>query len=427
MIADELLPPVSQKTVGADAALPAPPAHDSLSVPTPSPRRSGRAFAWIAGVVALSAAVYFGVHSQGSGGTQTPPPPAPPKVTVAAVEERTVTDQHELLGRVEAVESVEIRPRVSGHIDEVFLQAGQLVKKGDVLFVIDPRPYRAQFDLATASLERAKVKAANAGRVAKRSGDLLKSKAVSIEEADTSSSSSAEAQADLLAAEAALATARLDLEFTQVRAPIDGRVSRAYVTAGNLVSGAPGGATLLTSIVSVGEVYVYADVDEATLLAFNRLTRDGSLVTENGRVPVDMQLSDETDFTHRGFIESADNRLQSGTGSLVLRMVFPNPRGELIPGLFARVRLPVSAPRSTLLISERAIGTDQSQKFVLTVGADNIATYRAVKLGPNLDGQRIIRDGLHSGDRVVVNGLQRARPGSAVTPESAPVSAIAAK
>lgn len=336
-------------------------------------------------------------------------------------------DRHELLGRVDAVESVEIRPRVSGHIDEVRLQSGQLVKKGDVLFVIDPRPYRAQFDLATASVERALAKAQNTNRIAKRSTELYKSRTISIEESDTSSSTDAEAQADLLAAEAALATAKLDLEFTEVRAPIDGRVSRALVTAGNLVSGAPSGATLLTTIVSVGEVYVYADVDEETLLAFNRLQRDGKLPTENGRVPVEMQLSDETAFGHRGYVESADNRLQMGTGSLVLRMVFPNPTGELIPGLFARVRLPVSAPHTALLVSERAVGTDQSQKFVLTVGADKVATYRAVKLGATVDGQRIIRDGLQPGDHVIVNGLQRARPGNPVTPELTKTNTIAAQ
>ncbi|MDB6171557.1 MAG: rane protein [Chthoniobacteraceae bacterium] len=400
----------------------------SLNRTVPKPRRRrNRPFFLIGGIAALGVAVYFGSRSTATGGAELPAAPLPPKVTVASVEEMTMTDQHELLGRVDAMETVEIRSRVSGHIDEVRLKAGEVVKKGEVLFVIDSRPYRAQFDLATAAVERAKVRALNAERTARRSGELLKSRAISIEEADTRSSNYAEAQADLLAAEATLATARLDLEFTEVRSPIDGRVNRAYVTAGNLVSGAPGTATLLTSVVSVGEVYVYADVDEATLLAFNRLKRDRTLVTENGRVPVEMQLSDEASFTHRGFIESADNRLQIGTGSLVLRMIFPNPQGDLIPGLFARIRLPVSAPHTTLLISERAIGTDQSQKFVLVVGTDNIASYRAVKLGPILGGQRIVRDGLHTGERVIVNGLQRSRPGALVAPETAPVVAIAAK
>jgi RND family efflux transporter MFP subunit len=348
--------------------------------------------------------------------------PAAPTVTVAPVEQRALTEYRELLGHVEAVESVEIRPRVSGHIDEVRLQAGQLVKKGDVLFVIDPRWYRAQFDLATARVESARVRTGIAEREAKRSDALLKERAISSEEADTRSSRLAEARAELLAAEATLASARLDLEYTEVRAPINGRVSRAYVTAGNLVSGSPAGATLLTSIVSTGEVYVYADVDEATVLSFNRLQAAGQLATVNGRVPVEMQLNDETGFPHRGNIESADNRLDAATGSLVLRMVFPNTDGRLIPGLFARVQIPVSAPAPAIFISERAVGTDQSQKFVLTVDAANTVAYHAVKLGPIIDGKRVVREGLAATDRVIVNGLQRVRPGMTVIAEAAPAS-----
>ncbi|MES1195161.1 MAG: efflux RND transporter periplasmic adaptor subunit, partial [Opitutus sp.] len=219
------------------------------------------------------------------------------------------------------------------------------------------RWYQAQFDLATA---RAQV----AEREAKRADELLAASAISNEEAEARRARAAEARADL-------ATARLDLEHTEVRAPIDGRVSRAFVTAGNLVSGAPGGATLLTTIVSVGEAYVYADLDESTLLKFNRLLRDNRLATQGGRIPVDLQLADETGYPRHGYIESADNRVNPATGSLVLRMVFANPDDALVPGLFARVRVPVSAPTETLLVSERAIGTDQSQKFVLAVGADN--------------------------------------------------------
>lgn len=345
--------------------------------------------------------------------------PVGPTVTVAPVVEKLFIDQRELLGRVEARESVEIRPRVSGHIAEVRLQAGQLVKAGDVLFVIDRRWYQAQFDLAAAQAESARVRFAIAEREARRVENLLKSKVVSVEEADTRTTRLAEAKAELQAAEAALATARLDVEHTEVRAPIDGRINRAYVTAGNLVSGAPGGATLLTTIVSTGDVYVYADVDEATVLSFNRLQRAGRLVTENGRVPVEMQLSDEKNFPHRGYVESADNRLDPSTGSLVVRLVFPNDDGRLVPGLFARVRLPVSAPEKALLVSERAIGTDQSQKFVLTVDATNTVAYRAVKLGPLVEGQRVVRDGLQPGERIIVNGLQRARPGMTVVAELA--------
>ena len=329
--------------------------------------------------------------------------PAATKVTVAPVEQKLVTEFEEITGRIDAKETVELRARVSGHLEAVHFQAGQLVKKGDVLFSIDPRWYQAQFDLATARAEVAE-------REAKRADDLLAAAAISNEEAEARRARAAEARADL-------ATARLDLEHTEVRAPIDGRVSRAFVTAGNLVNGAPGGATLLTTIVSVGESYVYADLDESTLLKFNRLLRDKRLATQDGRIPVDLQLADETGYPRRGYIESADNRVNSETGSLILRMVFPNDDDALVPGLFARVRVPVSAPTETLLISERSIGTDQSQKFVLAVDKDNVVAYRTVKLGAFVNGKRAVRDGLHAGDQIIVNGLQHVRPGMTVAPE----------
>ena len=329
--------------------------------------------------------------------------PAATKVTVAPVEEKLVTEFEEITGRIDAKETVELRARVSGHLEAVHFAAGQLVKKGDVLFTIDPRWYQAQFDLASARAEVAE-------REAKRADDLLAAAAISNEEAEARRARAAEARADL-------ATARLDLEHTEVRAPIDGRVSRAFVTAGNLVNGAPGGATLLTTIVSVGESYVYADLDESTLLKFNRLLRDKRLATLNGRIPVDLQLADETGYPRRGYIESSDNRVNSETGSLVLRMVFPNDDDALVPGLFARVRVPVSAPTQTLLISERSIGTDQSQKFVLAVDKGNVVAYRTVKLGAFVNGKRAVRDGLQAGDQIIVNGLQHVRPGMTVAPE----------
>ena len=329
-------------------------------------------------------------------------PPAP-TVTVESVEQQLVTEYEELTGHVDAAETVELRARVSGHLETVHFQAGQLVRKGDVLFSIDPRWYQAQYDLAAA---RAHV----AGREAARAERLLAAAAISGEEAEARHAAAAEARA-------ALETAKLDLEHTAVRAPIAGRISRAFVTAGNLVSGSPGNATLLTTIVSVGETYVYADLDEATLLKFNRLAREGHILTRNGRIPVDLQLADESDFPRHGYIESADNRVNPATGSLVLRLLFPNDDDALIPGLFARVRIPVSAPTPALLVSERAIGTDQGQKFVLAVNDGNTVAYRAVKLGSIIDGKRVVREGLRSGDTIIVNGLQRVRPGMTVTPE----------
>ncbi len=349
-------------------------------------------------------------HGNGAVSGAPVPPPAP-KVTVALVEQQLVTDYEELTGHVDAIETVELRARVSGHLDAVHFQAGQLVQKGDVLVTIDPRWYRAQFDLAAARADVADREAARADR-------LLAASAISSEEAEARRAAAAEARA-------ALETAKLDLEHTEVRAPIAGRVNRAYVTAGNLVSGSPGNATLLTTIVTVGEAYVYADLDEATLLKFNRLMRENRIVTRNGRIPVDLQLADENDFPRHGYLESTDNRVNPATGSLALRLVFPNDDGALVPGLFARVRLPVSAPQSALLISERAIGTDQSQKFVLAVGRDNTVAYRTVRLGSVIDGKRVVREGLQPGDTIIVNGLQRVRPGMTVSPEPQAVAATA--
>jgi RND family efflux transporter MFP subunit len=287
----------------------------------------------------------------------------------------------------------------------VHFQAGQIVKEGDLLFTIDPRWYRAQFDLATARAEVAE-------REAKRADELLAAQAISAEEAEARHARRAEAQAELT-------TARLDLEHTEVRSPIAGRISRAIITAGNLVSGSPGDATLLATIVSVGDAYVYADIDEATFLRFSRLARGSRISSPGGRVPVDLELADESGYPRHGYIESSDNRMNPATGSLTLRMVFPNTDDALVPGLFARVRVPVGAPEPTILVSERAIETDQSQKFVLVVGADRIAAYRTVKLGGSVEGKRIVTDGLRAGDKVIVNGLQRVRPGMAVDPESA--------
>lgn len=356
-----------------------------------------------AGVLAAVTTAFHLTTTAHAAQASAPVAPPAPKVTVAPVEQQLVTDYEELTGHVDAMETVELRARVSGHLDTVHFRAGQLVNKGDVLFTIDPRWYQAQFDLATA---RAEV----ATREAARAEKLLAAAAISSEEAEARRAAAAEARA-------ALETARLDLEHTEVRAPIAGRISRAFVTPGNLVAGSPGNATLLTTIVTIGDAYVYADLDEATLLKFNRLARDGRILTRNGRIPVDLQLADETDYPRHGYIESTDNRVNPATGSLAVRLVFPNDDNALLPGLFARVRIPVSAPTSALLISERAIGTDQSQKFVLTVGADNTVTYRTVKLGTVIDGKRVVREGLSPGETIIVNGLQRVRPGMTVAPE----------
>jgi RND family efflux transporter MFP subunit len=335
------------------------------------------------------------------------------------VLQKEIVEWDEFTGRTEPVNSVEVRPRVSGYIQDVLFQSVQLVKKGDVLFVIDPRWHQADFDRLEAEAERARVLLENARREADRSPQLLENKAISTEESDARVARFQEAKAALLGAEAARDYAKLDLDYTQVRSPIDGRVSRALLTEGNYVSGVSGTTTLLTTIVSVDPVYVYADIDEDTLLKFNALAHSGKIETNNnGQTPIQLQLADETDFPHQGYVESFDNRLDRNTGSILLRAVFPNSDGKIVPGLFARIRVPLSERHPVILVADSAIGTDQAQKFVLTVTSTNTVEYRSVQLGPVIDARRIVSSGLQAGEKIIVNGLQRApRPGMPVTPQ----------
>lgn len=370
----------------------------------------------LAAVLALFAVA---AGSTGCGRNSAQNKPALPQVTVAPVEQKEIVERDEFTGRIEPVESVEIRPRVSGYIQEVKFQSGQLVKKGALLFLIDPRWHKAAFEQRQAEFEQAKVRLENARREAGRTPQLLQNNAISLEESDARESRYQEAKSALLATQAALDSARLDLEYTQVRAPIDGRVSRALLTEGNYVSGVAGAATMLTTIVSVDPVYVYADMDENSLLRFNALAHEKKLEADgDGRIPIELQLADEQDFSHQGYIESFDNRLNADTGSILLRAVFPNGDGRIVPGLFARIRVPLSNRHLALLVEERAIGTDQAQKFVLTLTSTNTVAYRQVQLGPVVEGRRVVRSGLQADEEIVVNGLQRVRPGMSVAPQT---------
>jgi multidrug efflux system membrane fusion protein len=367
--------------------------------------------------ISLSATLVLSSACSQSAAHQQPPAPS---VTVAPVEQQEIVEWDEFTGRTEAVEFVEVRPRVSGHIQEVRFQSGQLVKKDEVLFVIDPRWHKAEFDRRQAEYAQAKVRLENAEREAKRSAQLLANKAISTEEAEAREARYHEAKAALLAAEAARDSAKLDLEYTEIRAPVNGRVSRELKTAGNYVSGVAGMGTLLTTIVSIDPIYVYADMDENALLKFNALARTQKLTSgSDGKIPVELQLADEEGFPHRGYIESFDNKLDPHTGSILLRAEFPNPDGHILSGLFARIRVPLSERYPALLVEERAIGTDQAQKFVLTLTETNTVSYRPVTLGPAIEGKRIVRAGLEAGEKIVVNGLQRVRPGMSVSPQVA--------
>lgn len=352
-------------------------------------------------------------------GPKAPAPgamPPPPAVTVASPKRETVAEWEIFTGRTEAVESVEVRPRVSGHIQEVRFQSGQLVKKGDVLFVIDPRWHQAEFERREAEYQQATVRLENAEREAKRIEQLLANRSISIEESEGRTTRFQEAKAGVLAAKAARDSAQLDLEFTEVKAPIDGRVSRAWVTQGNYVAGLAGGATVLTTIVSVDPVYVLVDMDENSLAKFNGFLAAKSAEARTN-IAVELQLAGDDGFPHRGRVESLDNRVDPGTGSILLRAVFENANGQIMPGLFARLRVPLSEERPALLIEERAIGTDQGQKFVLVLSPTNTVEYRKVVLGTLVNGRRVVQEGLTGSEQIVVNGLQRVRPGMPVTVE----------
>jgi RND family efflux transporter MFP subunit len=345
------------------------------------------------------------------------PPAAPPlqAVTVAPVEQRKVADWDEFTGRLQAVDAVEIRPRVSGSIKRVSFAEGKEVRKGEVLFEIDPRPYQAELDRATAELEGAHSAAALAASDVARAAKLVKAQAISREEYDTRTSAEAQGGATVRAAEAAVETARLNLEWTRVRSPISGRVSNALVTPGNLVNAGPPEATLLTTVVSIDPMYLYFDSDEQTYLRYAKQTT-GTKSWGEARLAVYLGLANEEGFPHEGRLDFVDNQVDPNTGTIRSRAVFSNRDRALTPGLFARVKLVRSQSANVLLVRDAAIGTDQDRKFVLVLGPGDTLVYRPIVPGRLTEGLRIVTSGLQSGDKVVVNGLMRVRPGMKVAP-----------
>ena len=346
---------------------------------------------------------------------------SPPAVAVIHPVSRDIVEWDEYIGRLESPETVEIRARVSGYLDKVHFKEGKEVKKGDLLFTIDRRPYQAEYDRAEADHQRAESQADLAKSDAERASNLIATRAISAEDFDTKTKTYTSALATVKSAKAAMDSARLNLEFTEIRAPIDGRISSAFVTEGNLVSGgvSGAGASLLTTLVSLDPLYCYGSADERAILKYIRLSKEGRLERQrDDEIPAEMGLADEPDFPHKGRIDFVDNRVDPATGTLRARGVFTNADHSLSPGFFARLRIPGSGKYPALLIPDRALASDQSQKFVYVVNAEKKVEFRPVKIGPMIDGLRVVREGLKPGDQIIAEGLLRVRPGVTVDPRA---------
>ncbi|HZI40257.1 MAG TPA: efflux RND transporter periplasmic adaptor subunit, partial [Gemmatimonadaceae bacterium] len=364
--------------------------------------------AWSHRSAVYAAVVSVGIGVLLTGCREAQPAPPPPQVTVAPAITREVADEDEFTGHFEAVNAVEVRPRVAGFVQRVSFVEGALVHQGDVLFTIDARPYEADVARAEAELERARTRKQLADMELERAQRLVSTQAISREELDARTSGRAESDAAIRAAEAAVRIALLNLEWTVVRAPISGRVSRAEVTAGNLVQTGPS-PTLLTTIMSLDPIYVYFDSDEQAYLKY--MHGDRAAGSQPIGRAVYIGLANETGFPHQGTLDFIDNRLDRTAGTVRARAVVPNKSQLFTPGLFARVRLLGGERRPATLIQDQSVGTDQDRKFVLVLKSDNTLEYRPVTLGRMVDGLRAVDSGLKPGERVVINGLMRVRPG----------------
>jgi multidrug efflux system membrane fusion protein len=345
-----------------------------------------------------------------------------PSVSVAHVVSERLTEWDTFTGRLEAPQNVELRPRVSGYIDIVAFEEGAIVEAGEPLFFIDNRPFKAEVKRLEADLATAHARLELAESEYNRAQNLVAKEAISVEVLDSRRAQFSEARAQKESVQASLELARLQLSYTRVEAPITGRVSRALVTKGNYVNA---GQSLLTSLVSTDKVYAYFDADEQTYLNYVKLDKEGSRPSSrNTPNPVLMGLASDNDFPHEGVIDFVDNRINPTSGTIRGRAVFDNTQGDFIPGLFARIKLVGSASYEGILIDDKAIGTDLSKKYVLVLSENNIVQYRAVELGEKVNGLRIIKNGLSENDTIVVNGLQRVRPGTPVTPQHVDMTSV---
>src|SRR5262245_23237281 len=355
--------------------------------------------------------------------------PPPPQVTVAKPAQRTIVDQDEYVGRFVAVEMVEIRARVSGYLEQVHFRDGQMVKQGDLLFSIDKRPFQNALAQAKANLALAKSNVTFTEADYARAQQLLRDRTISEQVFDQRAQAFRNAQASVNANEALVKQAELDLEFTELRSPITGRIGDRRVTQGNLVTGGTGGTTtLLATIVSIDPIRLEFTFDEASYLRYERASRIGKDVTgRDGSVVVALRLIDEDNFVHRGYMEFVDNVIDRSSGTIRGRAQFSNPNGMFTPGMFARIRVPGSPTYQALLIPDTAIASEQARKYVLVVDAENVAQQKYVTLGQVIDGLRVIKQGLAPDDRVIVNGLMQARANGKVTPQESPDSSQAGR
>ncbi|UXH79238.1 efflux RND transporter periplasmic adaptor subunit [Roseateles amylovorans] len=376
-------------------------------------------------VAAVVAAVVVGLHSQQAEANPAAAAPQAIPVSVATVTSQDVAAWDEFSGRLEAVERVDVRSRVAGAVQSVHFREGALVKAGELLITIDPAPYQAEVDRADAQVLAAQARVSYTKSELERSTRLWSERAIAQRELDERSNAAREAEANLRAAQAALQTARLSLGYTQVRAPVAGRVGKLEVTQGNLVAAGPG-APVLTTLVSVSPIYASFDADEKTVArALAELPGGAGARNQIDRIPVQIGTAATVDAPFAGRLQLVDNQVDARSGTVRVRAVLDNKDGALMPGQFARIRLGQSKSRPAVLVNERAVGTDQSKRFVMVVGKDNTLSYREVQLGANVDGLRIVTSGLQVNERVVVNGLQRVRPGALVQPQMVPMNAKA--
>lgn len=355
--------------------------------------------------------------------TSNAAPPPPPSVTVSQPLQKTITEWDEYTGRFEALATVDVRARVSGFIDSIHFNDGQILRQGDLLFVIDPRPYRLAVEQARADVERAQSKLEIATSDVERAAPLVRSQTLSGREFDTRKSVQRDAAGAVGSAEAALKQAELNFEWTEVHAPIGGRISDKRVDAGNLITGGTTGATLLTSIVTLDPIHFVFDASEADFVRYLRLAKAGTRPSSRDvQNPVAVRLADEADYNHMGRMDFVDNVVNAKTGTIRGRAIFDNKDGLLTPGFFGRLRL-FGGTVDALLIPDGAIASDQASKIVFTVADDGTVGTKKVELGPIVDGLRVVRSGLTASDRIVVEGLARARPGQKVTPENGTIKA----